>query len=154
MRIVTGTANIFDIKCDAVCVTTNGIVKSNGEAVMGAGIAKEADARYNLAASLGKNLHMNGNHCYHMGSYDDKDIITFPTKNHWKDDSSLELIIQSCKELVSLTDVCGYSTVYLPPVGCGCGKLDWNTVEQAISPYLDDRFVIYMRNKPNTYERR
>ena len=33
--------NILEMDCDAVCITTNGFVKSNGAAVMGAGIAKQ-----------------------------------------------------------------------------------------------------------------
>ena len=41
--------NIFDYigKVDAICITTNGTIKSNGELVMGAGVAKEFYDKYN-----------------------------------------------------------------------------------------------------------
>lgn len=69
------TKNIFDEQGDAVCVTTNGIVKANGEAVMGAGIAKEAN-RYNLARELGTRLRAGGNHCYMIGRSDKAIFMT------------------------------------------------------------------------------
>ena len=31
--------NIFESNCSVICITTNGIVKANGEVVMGAGVA-------------------------------------------------------------------------------------------------------------------
>lgn len=77
--IIKHTKNIFDEQGDAVCITTNGIVKTNGEAVMGAGIAKEANIRYNLARELGTKLRNGGNHCYIIGR-SDKAVISFPTK--------------------------------------------------------------------------
>lgn len=41
MRILNTNRNIFDLPANnsAVCVTTNGIIKQNGYAVMGKGIA-------------------------------------------------------------------------------------------------------------------
>ncbi|MCZ2224447.1 MAG: hypothetical protein LC122_12560 [Chitinophagales bacterium] len=40
--------NLFDFVniADAICITTNGIVKSNQEAVMGAGIALQAAEKF------------------------------------------------------------------------------------------------------------
>ena len=37
---------------EGVCVTTNGIVKQDGKAVMGAGIAKQANAFFHLDLRL------------------------------------------------------------------------------------------------------
>ena len=144
MKIRT-VKNIFDETADAVCVTTNGIVKANGEAVMGAGIAKEANLRYNLAKSLGEMLRNKGNHCYVMGVFDNKNIVTFPTKNRWKEDSSIDLIRQSCNELNQLADEYGWQTVLIPPVGCGCGRLEFNTVKTMLEQLLDNRFILCVR---------
>lgn len=144
MKIRT-VKNIFDEPGDAVCVTTNGVIKTNGEAVMGAGIAKEANMRYQVAAQLGKKLKINGNHCYDLGSYDGKNLVSFPTKHDWRNDSDIELIRQSCKELVILTDQNSWHTVLLPPVGCGCGKLDFNYIKSFLENLLDDRFILCLR---------
>ena len=44
------------------CITTNGFVKKNGEAVMGRGCAKEACERYpGLAKQLGEKIIKKGN---------------------------------------------------------------------------------------------
>lgn len=138
------TKNIFDEQGDAVCVTTNGIVKANGEAVMGAGIAKEANIRYNLARELGTRLRTGGNHCYMIGR-SDKAMVSFPTKNHWRDDSSIELIKQSCCEIKHLADENNWNCVLLPMVGCGCGHLDAAIVRKTMEEILDDRFVLCLR---------
>lgn len=138
------TKNIFDEQGDAVCVTTNGIVKKNGEAVMGAGIAKEANIRYNVARELGNKLHKSGNHCYIIGKAD-KAIVSFPTKNNWADDSSIELIEQSCHEIKQLADQNNWTRILLPMVGCGCGHLNSNTVRSLMSTILDDRFILCLR---------
>lgn len=145
MRIES-RGNIFDEMADAVCVTTNGVVCSTG-AVMGAGIAKEADMRYNLKAALGQKLKMHGNHVYDMGSFDSKHIVTFPTKHNWRYKSDIALIKQSCYELVSLANGNNWKEVLLPPVGCGCGGLDFEKdIKPVIGSILDDRFVICFLN--------
>lgn len=155
MKILKTTKNIFDLATsanDAVCVTTNGMIKRNGCAVMGAGIAKEADARFYLGGKLGDYLRHNGNHCYNMGLYCNKDtgktftIITFPTKHDWKNDSDLALIKQSAEELVALCNHWNIHQCYLTPVGCANGHLDWKTqVKPVIEKILDDRFTIVFR---------
>ena len=142
MRIAD-TIDIFKETADAVCVTTNGIVKRDGSAVMGAGIARLADAKYKLASKLGAMLKKSGNHCSDMGLYDNKHIVTFPTKKHWKDMSSLTLIKQSCHELVAMADKNNWNNVLLPAIGCGLGQLDFETqVKPVIETILDDRFTI------------
>ena len=63
--------DIFELpknRNEAVCITTNGIVKKNGCAVMGAGIAKQANMSFNgLARDLGALLSQYGNRVYDMG---------------------------------------------------------------------------------------
>lgn len=139
----TAIMDLFTAKADAICITTNGITKNNGDAVMGKGIAKTANDLYSIAHALGKQLRLNGNHVYDMGIHNNKHILTFPTKQHWRDDSSIDLIKQSCVELVALADKMQFNTVLLPAVGCGCGRLDFNKdVYPVISELLDDRFIV------------
>ena len=141
------TENILDETADAICITTNSVIDRYGNAVMGAGIAKQAKLRYSsIEKVLASCLRKSGNHCNDLGIWDNKHIVSFPTKNHWKDGSSIELIKQSCKELTALADKNDWKNVLLPPVGCGCGGLDYeNEVKPIISALLDDRFTICQR---------
>ena len=72
-------------------------------------------------------------------------IYAFPTKFHWKQQSSLVLIKRSAFMLSYLAHyhrVFAYDPVYLPHVGCGLGRLSWNDqVRPILDEYLDDRFV-------------
>lgn len=157
MQILYTVKNIFDLPVsedEAVCVTTNGMVKKNGHAVMGAGIAKEADARFHLSAALAGYLKAYGNHAFYMGVHfnDVTDtpmsIITFPTKHDWRNDSDLNLIRQSAAELVNICNGKGIEKCYLTPVGCANGHLDWTSqVYPVLCPVLDDRFTVVMRTK-------
>jgi len=136
--------NIWDYADQGyIVIPTNGIVKKNGDAVMGAGLAKEAARRFpSLPQKLGIRLKETGNHNYH---FMDIKLMTFPTKNHWKEPSDLNLIISSAAQLQNDLKVIqkqGRTIHYfLPRVGCGCGGLDWKVVRAAIAPYLDDPMV-------------
>lgn len=135
-------------KDTAICITTNGKVKKDGKAVMGRGIAKTADNYFNLSTRLANYLNKYGNRVFDMGLYrfngcDPYHVITFPTKHDWRDDSDIELIKTSAKQLVALCDKRGIKTCYLTPVGCANGHLDWDRqVKPAIKDILDDRFII------------
>lgn len=132
-----------------VCVTTNGITKTygpeKGQAVMGAGVALQAKLRYpNLPLELGSLLVVAGNHVYWFPKYR---LFTFPTKNDYRDKSTLELIAQSARELVQLVeeqkilDTYGHGQIYLPRPGCSNGGLDWKDVCPVLEEILDDRFA-------------
>jgi len=157
MKEITG--NIFDpnLGADAICVTTNGVVKSNGELVMGAGIAKQFAERYpGLAKALGDHISTYGNRVCHIGhrpsinqlkadpTLKGWDIFSFPTKHHWRDPSDLKLIAQSARTLVLGLDKFWpeYKKIILPRPGCGLGGLKWADVKAVIEPILDDRFYI------------
>ena len=135
--------NIFDQKCDAICITTNGIIKKNGEAVMGAGIALQAKIKYpQLPKLLAEKIAQEGNKVYSFKfDNDDRTIITFPTKNHWKDDSDIELIKRSLLQLVWMTTRNKWERVCLPRPGCSNGRLNWFDVKKYVSK-LDNRFII------------
>jgi hypothetical protein len=68
---------------DAVCCTTNKIVKSNGELVMGAGIAKLFKERYpSLPKEWGERIR-SGNHMHGMmlTKQECLYLVAFPTKD-------------------------------------------------------------------------
>lgn len=154
---------IHPVEERTIVVTTNGMVKKNGNAVMGRGIAKYAEDNLILikhpgipkeyqhctcSKILGKLLSAYGNHAYYLGTWQDMvtntffNIITMPTKNDWRNPSDIQLIEQSCKEIVNIADKRPYlKDIFLPAPGCNCGKLSWEDVYQKISPILDDRFI-------------
>lgn len=154
--------NIFEqLDADAICVTTNGIVKANGELVMGAGIAKQFAERFpGLAADAGEMVDNYGNICQilltHSFSNRELSIIAFPTKHHWKDQSDLALIARSAHQLVQIANKevawddgldgeliqRAWKKIVLPRPGCGLGGLKWEDVKRVIEPILDDRFYI------------
>lgn len=154
MLIIHTSSDIFSIPSGtncAVCVTTNGMVKKNGHAVMGAGQAKQADQMFNCSKKLGEMLTAHGNHVYDMGPVTaygrTYQLFSFPTKQDWRNGSILSLIEQSAHELVALCDKLNIQTCYLPPVGCGLGGLNWTTqVEPILSKILDGRFIAVLRS--------
>lgn len=133
--------NLFDF--DTIVITTNGIVKRDGSLVMGAGLALEAKKRFkNIEFELGKLVKELGN-IPHLINFDNKTIISFPTKHHWKEDSDLQLITRSACLLVMLADLNNINNIYLPKVGCGKGNLNYERqVKSLLKNYLDDRFII------------
>jgi len=123
-------------------VTTNGITKANGAAVMGAGVAKTVRDLYpGIDQKLGQLLREKGNHVHLLMSAP-VNIFSFPTKHHWRDNSDPALIARSASELVALVDAQAWDIVYLPRPGCNNGKLNWNTVAALLKPLFDERFII------------
>ncbi len=149
MRIIN--VDLFDCPTskDAICVTTNAVVKSNGCAVMGAGIAKIFALKFpDLPAILAQKL-QGGNHAYYLKDVvlPDKStyaILSFPTKNDWRNPSDLQLILRSCNELTAIVEAFNINNCYIPLPGCGYGQLDPDEVIPAISNILNDKFVLVL----------
>jgi hypothetical protein len=136
---------------DGRCVTTNGIVRPNGRAVMGKGSALSAKQNYrNIDLTLGKMLVAEGNHVHRLSA--EPLILSFPVKNHWRDKADMELIMRSCDELMAMVDTLSAARekdgkdplkrILLPRPGCGAGSLLWTDVQPHIAPLLDDRIVV------------
>lgn len=135
---------------DAVCVTTNGIVKRDGNAVMGAGIAKQANDMFHVSKKLGDYINKYGNRPFNLGAVKRGGevfyLFTYPTKYNFKDDSDINLIVKSAEYLMEMADKFKVNNIFLPPPGCGLGNLNYEvTVKPWISNILDDRFVIVFR---------
>ena len=139
------TGDLFDYP--VIVIPTNGIVKTDGRLVMGAGVALEAVKRFkDIDLFLGNKVTYEGNQCY-LYTTTNTYVISFPTKNHYKDSRNLELIETSTKQLIILTNKLNFEKVYLPRVGCGLGNLDWITeVKPLLQRYLDDRFIIVTKD--------
>lgn len=145
-KMKTQCGNIWDLPADYRVITTNGMVKYNGAATMGKGIALQAVQRYpktdtyqGINFELGNLINKWGNHVFKLSN----NIISFPTKHDWKKKSDLKLIKRSAEELVFMLSQEDDITVLLPPPGCGTGGLKWVQVETMLSNILkDDKFIV------------
>lgn len=135
--------NMWDIKSEYKCITTNGYIKSNGEAVMGRGVALQAKNKFpELPRILGKHIRENGNRpglLIYTGQYS---IFSFPVKHHWKEKADLDLIIKSSQYMMDEADRFRAESILLPKPGCGNGQLDWEVIKILLKDILDDRFTI------------
>lgn len=133
---------------DAICIPTNGVVKKDNRLVMGAGVAKIARDKFPLIdAEFGFWVNDNGNipATYKYSELDYR-VISFPTKHHWKDKSSIQLITNSAHNLNEIAAFYELEIVWLPAVGCGLGGLDWEPqVGPILSTILDNRFSVVFR---------
>lgn len=136
-----------DNKIEVLLVTTNNVIKSNGCATMGAGIAKQVRDRWpGIDKTLGQYLKIFGNVPMNLGDHligDHKiKVITFPTKNNWQDPSDLVLIFNSAVALSKMV----YSSFITVAPGCGHGQLKWSDVKGVVKPFMDDRFTVCLPN--------
>lgn len=125
-----------------ICIPVNGQVNSGGLAVMGAGLAKDAATRFpRLQMLLGLLLQNFENQVF---IFKKEKLFTFPTKDDWRNPSTIDRIVKSCKQLKTLTIFYNiHRPVYLPKVGCGLGGLDWNKVKGFLNKELNsDQFIV------------
>lgn len=130
---------------DAVCVTTNGNIKKDGNAVMGKGIALAFKMNFpGIDKVLASELEKFGNRINYLGMWNFQGnvvrVFSFPTKHNWWDKSDLDLIVKSAKELQVIANHYNYK-ILLPRPGCNNGQLDWKDVKEAIS-FLSDKITI------------
>lgn len=156
--------NIFNYigKVDCICITTNGTIKTNGELVMGAGVAKQFYDRYNSTYHIAKrlaNLLYGGepnlkrlhvvpteqNLCYRAIPAElnnGTNVVSFPTKNHFMDKGDLELIKRSARRMVAFANEYNLNSIIIPSPGTGCGQLNEKDVYSELNKILDKRFSI------------
>lgn len=159
--------NVLTTECDAICITTNGFVKRNGECVMGRGIAKQIKEVIPIIPKvLGNLITQYGNNVHILLTQPNKPtLISFPVKpasvinngtnvvNHCNTrigevtagflaKADLAIIEESCKQLVAIVNKTEWKTILLPLVGCGAGELKYHQVKPILEKYLDDRFYI------------
>jgi hypothetical protein len=170
MKLITGDMFELAKDYDAMCITTNGFRKENGQAVMGRGCAKTAAEKWpSLPLLLGNAIKQNGNKTQVLQTVNNVAIVAFPTKKDfgfcakdgenvvshmaarfkpgtkvpgWALKSDYSLIELSTRQLSDLANQNSWKKVILPRPGTGAGELDWNKVESILSSILDDRFDV------------
>jgi O-acetyl-ADP-ribose deacetylase (regulator of RNase III) len=65
-------------------------------------------------------------------------ILSFPTKDHWRDPSKLEWIETGLSIIKNKYEQLGIISLALPALGVGLGGLDWTEVKEMTYSILDD----------------
>lgn len=81
----------------------------------------------------------------------EQQVLLFPTKDHWKDDSKIEYIEAGLQDLVKQIDELGIKELAIVPLGCGCGNLDYTKeVRPLLVKYLDPLDIdVYLLHRDN-----
>lgn len=128
---------------DALCILTNGFVKNNGNAVMGRWIAKQIATLYPEAPTiLGNSLKEHGNIFRPLFKSKGKLYLTYPTKDVWWNNYSLDIIKSSAEALSAFANSFPNMRILLPRPGCGNGGLDWKDVKPILENILPSNVVI------------
>ena len=69
-------------------------------------------------------------------------IINFPTKDHWRSVSRLDDIVEGLKYLEAHISEWGVTSLAVPPLGCGEGKLEWRVVGPTLYRHLSDLGIL------------
>ncbi|OJF94697.1 macro domain-containing protein [Alkalibacterium sp. 20] len=72
---------------------------------------------------------------------ENKWILNFPTKKHWRNPSKIDYIEKGLKKFVSTYEEKGIYSISFPQLGTGNGGLDWET---EVKPLVDK----YLKNLP------
>lgn len=72
----------------------------------------------------------------HIYATENKIVLNFPTKKHWRNPSKLEYIEAGLETFVSIYQKAGIHSVAFPPLGCGNGELDFADVRPVMERYL------------------
>lgn len=141
---------LWTLPATHICITTNGFVKKNGEAVMGRGCALEAKTMFSgIEMILARNIQEYGNVVTRLINATESHghILSFPVKHNWWEKADLELIEQSCIQLSEMMNHFAgpRDFIAVPRPGCGNGQLEWKDVKPICEKYFDDRFGVVFK---------
>lgn len=127
------TGDIFKSKAQVITNTVNCV------GVMGKGLAYEFKKRYpEMFEDYKKRCEaqevLPGKP--YLWENENVQVLNFPTKRHWREDTRLSDIDDALKFLAENYAQMGITTLALPPLGCGLGGLDWSEVKVLIEKYL------------------
>lgn len=142
-RYVVGDLFTNILENHVYLVNTNGVINSRGSLVMGKGSARQlAELLPGSAAQLGKEIVKKGilKQDYYLYYNLFMKIVNtnirygaFQTKTHWKDPSTVDLIVKSLEGLKSKALECPSLTFHLPMPGVGYGGLSTQVVKSLIA---------------------
>jgi len=127
MSINVLIGNLFESKAQTLVNTVNCV------GIMGKGIAQEFKKRYpemfeDYNDRCTKGEVQLGKPYIFKSLYEEKAIINFPTKKHWRSVSRIEDIYNGLEYLTTKYKDWGVTSIAFPPLGCGNGGLEWDDV--------------------------
>lgn len=136
MPITYTSGNIFNSEMQTLVNPVNTV------GVMGKGLAKHFKDKYpdmfveykakcdDETLTIGK---------LHLYRTDNKWILNFPTKAHWRAKSKLGYVESGLKYFVNIYEDEKIESIAFPMLGCGLGGLDWETqVRPLMKRHLSD----------------
>jgi O-acetyl-ADP-ribose deacetylase (regulator of RNase III) len=122
------------------------VCPTNNVGVMGNGLALLFSKRFpGLLRGYKDHCEYDGGGLYFHPMYSDqtdptryKWILCFPTKQHWKDDSTIELISKGLQDLLVIAEKKELRSISFPKLGCGKGNLDFKDVLPVMMSYLSN----------------
>jgi len=149
IEVIKGNIWDYHSKGHFITVTTNCNLKSNGDAVMGKGIALQAKNRFpDLPKLVGQVIKQHG---HSFCAFPVERIITVPTKVNWYEESSLELIAASFAQLIIVAHTMlpdRLRPIYCVKFGCSNGHRDWETeVMPLLEPFIDPSEFVFVDTK-------
>ena len=132
VKVITG--NIFTTKCDVIVNTVNCV------GVMGAGIALECRLRYpemhlRYIELCNRNLIQIGKLWLYKS--DEKWILNFPTKRHWRLPSRVEFIDAGLRKFAEVYEEKNIHSIAFPMLGADKGGMKMETSLNLMKQYLD-----------------
>ena len=133
IRYVKG--NIFNSQMETIVNPVNCV------GVMGKGLALEYKKRYpalflSYKSACARNLIIPGR--VYVSRQQDKKVLLFPTKDHWKDPSKYEYIDSGLSYFAKNYKDLNIQSCAFPRIGCGLGGLDWEKVKALLEKHLGD----------------
>lgn len=130
-----------------IAISTNGYIKRNGCAVMGRGCAKQAAMLYHdFPQALGRQLKLNGNvPCYLTVGFAkiEKRFMVLPVKHEWHEKADIVLVEKSVAFLGGEAQASASMTFHVPRLGCGNGKLDWESQVLPLMLALPSNVIVH-----------
>lgn len=129
MKLAYSTGSIFNSGASAIVNPVNCV------GVMGGGLAKafadrypEMERDYNMYCASGL-LRPGMVHSYYSNLEEDPIILNLPTKDDWRDPSTIEYVHDGLMALATFLNRFNIDSVAVPALGCGLGGLAWEPVE-------------------------
>jgi len=122
-----------------VVITTCGAVSKKGQGLLLRGCARQARERFpELSSTLGALIRQHGSQVFEIGER----LVSFPVEADPFQVADLNLIEQSCRQLVLLANEEQWQKIVVPRPGCGGGGLAWTEVRPILARHFDERFIV------------
>ena len=124
--------NILKSQADAIIIPVNTV------GIIGTGLAKKAAIKYPEIVIKYKEYCARS--LLQVGKpqvvTNPRKVILFPSKKHWRDKPSIEWVSSGLKTLRKQDGM--FTSIAMPPIGCGFAGLMWSDVENEIKFYFED----------------